>query len=350
MADVAGLSAAIAGLAPLASPALSGTPTAPTPTTGDDSGKIATTAFVAATAEKYLPLDGGVLTGAVTFPLPTTNGASLNIPHGTEPTTLVDGDVWSTVAGLSMYINGTARTFFDDQNLLAATQIEAEAGSATAVRIWSSERIRQAILAAPIGAATQSALDGKVGVSGAQTVAGVKTFSDTAVFSTGATFSGKLSFGSTLVTAVNDLSKHIALWGSTYGLTVTENNLNFVSASAFQWAVGTSVKMTLTSAGDLTAVGNVTAYSDARLKSKVKTIENALDVVDQLRGVYFEMNNRRGMGLIAQELEAVIPELVFKGADEQQTRSVAYANLVALLIEAIKELRAEVNELKKGSV
>ena len=97
-------------------------------------------------------------------------------------------------------------------------------------------------------------------------------------------------------------------------------------------------------AGDFTARGNVTAYSDARLKHDVKTLDNALGTVQRLRGVSYKWNrdNSTGIGFIAQEVETVCPELVLNGAH----KSVAYGNVTAILVEAVKELRAEVEQLR----
>ena len=99
------------------------------------------------------------------------------------------------------------------------------------------------------------------------------------------------------------------------------------------------------STGTLTAT-ILTASSDARLKENVQPILSALDKVLALEGVLF---NRIGstiveIGFIAQQVESVVPELVF--TDEKGFKSVAYGNTVALLIEAIKEQQTQINELK----
>jgi trimeric autotransporter adhesin len=99
--------------------------------------------------------------------------------------------------------------------------------------------------------------------------------------------------------------------------------------------------------GDLTATGDITAYSDERLKDDIKTIESPLDKVLALRGVTYDKDGKRGMGVIAQETEAVIPEVVHTAGDEIGTKSVAYGNIVGLLLEAIKEQQAQIDELTK---
>jgi len=96
--------------------------------------------------------------------------------------------------------------------------------------------------------------------------------------------------------------------------------------------------------GNFTATGNITAYSDERLKTDVETIPNALDKVNSLRGVTYTKDGVRGLGVIAQEVEKIIPEVVIDG---EEFKSVAYGNIVGLLIEAIKELTDEVAELKR---
>ena len=105
------------------------------------------------------------------------------------------------------------------------------------------------------------------------------------------------------------------------------------------------VRWTTDVAGNFTAAGNVTAYSDERLKHDVQVIHGALDKVKALRGVTFKWNrdNSGGIGFIAQELEQVCPELVHNCAD---IKSIAYGNVTALLVEAVKELSTQITELK----
>ena len=99
--------------------------------------------------------------------------------------------------------------------------------------------------------------------------------------------------------------------------------------------------------GTIRATGNVIAYSDARVKENVETIPNALNKVNAMRGVGYNKigEEERSVGVIAQELLEVLPEAVHQ--DEQGMYSVAYGNITGVLIEAIKELTKEVDELKK---
>lgn len=97
----------------------------------------------------------------------------------------------------------------------------------------------------------------------------------------------------------------------------------------------------------LTAAGNITANSDIRLKRDIVKIDNAIEKVKKLNGVTFtridvEDTTKRYAGLIAQEVLEVLPEAV----EGTATYSVAYGNMVGLLVEAIKEQQSEIDELK----
>ena len=98
--------------------------------------------------------------------------------------------------------------------------------------------------------------------------------------------------------------------------------------------------------GTIRATGDVIAYSDKRVKENIKTIDNALNKVDKLRGVEFNKigEDKKSIGVIAQEIEKVIPEVVRE--DDKGMKSVAYGNITGVLIEAIKELKSEIEILK----
>ena len=94
--------------------------------------------------------------------------------------------------------------------------------------------------------------------------------------------------------------------------------------------------------GDMVASGNVTAYSDAKLKTEISSIDNALDIVGKLRGVNYKWlsNGQADIGVIAQEVEEVVPEVV--KTSEDGTKSVDYGRLVSILINAVNELKEEI--------
>jgi hypothetical protein len=100
--------------------------------------------------------------------------------------------------------------------------------------------------------------------------------------------------------------------------------------------------------GNILASGNVTAYSDIRVKSNVEQITGALDRVQRIRGVTYTRTDqddkkRRYAGVIAQEIEEVLPEAIF---DNGKLKAVDYNATIGLLIEAIKELTARVAQLE----
>jgi hypothetical protein len=98
--------------------------------------------------------------------------------------------------------------------------------------------------------------------------------------------------------------------------------------------------------GTIRATGDVIAYSDIRVKENIKTIDNAVNKVKALRGVEYNKidSTEKSIGVIAQEIEEVIPEVVRE--DDQGMKSVAYGNITAVLIEAIKEQQNQIDELK----
>jgi len=102
-----------------------------------------------------------------------------------------------------------------------------------------------------------------------------------------------------------------------------------------------------TASANFTATGNVTAYSDIRVKENLEVIPDALAKVQQLSGYTFDRKDSdvpRQTGVIAQELELVLPEAVIQGATEEDIKSVAYGNIVGLLIEAIKEQQVTIDD------
>jgi septal ring factor EnvC (AmiA/AmiB activator) len=114
------------------------------------------------------------------------------------------------------------------------------------------------------------------------------------------------------------------------------------SAPANRWQLDMS--------GNGTYAGTVTANSDIKLKENIEVINNALEKVSQIRGVTFTRNDqedkeKRHAGVIAQEVEKVLPEVVVEGNDG--IKSVAYGNLVGLLIEAIKEQQESIKGQQK---
>jgi hypothetical protein len=136
----------------------------------------------------------------------------------------------------------------------------------------------------------------------------------------------------------------------------TNNTERFRINSSGNVGIGTSnPTVSLQVAGDIIA-NSIAGSSDARFKSNIRPVENALSKVKSLRGVYFNWNqkgfpeknfsDKAELGFIAQEVEKVLPEVVFKDNSTEEYRSVKYDKVVALLVEAIKEQQKQIDNLK----
>lgn len=205
----------------------------------------------------------------------------------------------------------------------------------------------------------------KVGAAPIVTSANISTYAPAPDLSgyalkAGATFTGAVNVGAL-----------ISSTGASAGLKTanrTSNDSWIMSSSGgylnFYWDAAASGvagnKMVLDySGGNLTTVGNVTAYSDQRLKDEIQPLTGALDLVQMLDGVRFTWNDRnpdmpqagkRDVGLLADQVEAIFPELVTLVPDSSgaEWKTVAYAKLVPVLLEAIKDLAGRVTALEAG--
>tara|TARA_Y100001937_G_scaffold114775_1_gene164874 strand:- start:326 stop:1606 length:1281 start_codon:yes stop_codon:yes gene_type:complete len=115
-----------------------------------------------------------------------------------------------------------------------------------------------------------------------------------------------------------------------------------------------AARMDMSDGGHLICNNNVTAFgstSDIKLKENIEVIPDALDKVKQLKGITFnyKKDGKRSTGLIAQDLEKVLPEVVYETSDindEDKHLAVRYGNTVGLLVEAIKELSEKIQKLE----
>lgn len=117
---------------------------------------------------------------------------------------------------------------------------------------------------------------------------------------------------------------------------------------------GLTVKSNASISGQLTVSQKIygdefVATSDMRLKENIKPIENALGKVNNINGVSFNKKNEKQekIGFIAQDIEKVLPEVVYTDDSEDKIKSVSYGNVTALLVEAVKELTQQNKELMK---
>jgi len=110
--------------------------------------------------------------------------------------------------------------------------------------------------------------------------------------------------------------------------------------------------MTISNEGDVTFTGSVyatsfTPTSSLAFKTNIRTFENALETVNHLRGVRFDWKDsgKAAVGLIAEEVNEVVPEVV--ALEGGKARGVNYDNLVAVLVEAVKEQQAIIQEERR---
>jgi len=130
-------------------------------------------------------------------------------------------------------------------------------------------------------------------------------------------------------------------------------NFSLTNNTSGNFGIGTTSPSTaLHVVGDIFASGEVTCASDARLKSNIETInltDEKISKIQNIRGVTFQKNeektHQKHIGFVAQELEEIVPEVVYTDPTSGY-KSIAYGNMTALLLEYIKNLNQEINNLK----
>ena len=165
-------------------------------------------------------------------------------------------------------------------------------------------------------------------------------------------------------------SNSYGLWmsaqgNSTYGGrldSTSDYNLYFNMSSGtnrgFVFKNGGTAKAQIDGGGNIFAVGDVTAFvSDERLKTRVDTIDNAVEKVCSLSGFIYKFNDtakdlgydteKRQVGLSAQEVEKVLPEVIKPAPVDNKYKTLDYAKVVPLLVEAIKEQQEQIENLQK---
>jgi hypothetical protein len=152
-----------------------------------------------------------------------------------------------------------------------------------------------------------------------------------------------LSFGSYL-TAASSYNGSSAVSVSVNATTSNTSNTIVARDASGDFSAG-SINCSSLTASFTVEAADFNSTSDSNLKTNVNTIDNSLDIVKSLRGVSFDwkLTGKKSYGVIAQEIEEILPDLV----TTKENKSVNYNGLVGVLLEAVKELSAEVEELKK---
>jgi hypothetical protein len=367
ISNVDGLQDALDLKAPLASPALTGNPTAPTQTGTDDSTKIATTAFVQGRIDAIIGTAGSTLDT-----LGELSASLASDQSGLAALTTTVGGKLQKDQNLSDLTNAsTART-----NLGVDTKANTWTGISGDISIDSSGVATVADDSHNHTVANidglQTALDGKQAAGTYNTIIGTDTDIDTS----GATIidnlymtDGVITSHGTRVLTLADLG----YTGATDANNITNNNqltngAGYTTYSANQALDNSSNvhfeglmvgQTTGATANTIRCVGDIVAYySDDRLKNRIGNLEDALSKVNSLNGFTYTPNEAAlelgvdqdevRVGVSAQEVQKVLPEAV-KDAPVENTEgylTVQYEKIVPLLIEAIKELSAKVEELE----
>jgi hypothetical protein len=168
--------------------------------------------------------------------------------------------------------------------------------------------------------------------------------------------SNTITYGITVSNATSATSATSASSSTTAGTADSANALNTSNNYRMNsLGVGTAASGT---SGEIRAINNITAYySDDNLKTRIGNIENALEKVMSLNGFYYEANEaaqalgytvKREVGVSAQEVQKILPEIVVPAPIDDKYLTVHYEKLIPLLIESIKELKAEIDVLKKS--
>jgi hypothetical protein len=163
------------------------------------------------------------------------------------------------------------------------------------------------------------------------------------------------AYANSAFTAANSASSYAnsSFTKANNALTAASNTATNVQFNSL--GIGTASSGTT---GEIRATDNITAYySDDRLKTRLGTIESALDKIRSLTGFYYEANQtaqdlgykvKREVGVSAQEVQRVMPEIVVPAPIDDKYLTVHYDKLLPLVIEAIKELANEFDEIKKN--
>jgi hypothetical protein len=233
-------------------------------------------------------------------------------------------------------------------------------------------------------------LSGSIGITGTLSASGATTLTSTLAVTGNTTLTadlavngGDITTNATIFNLINTNATEINFGSAATSISIGSNSaggtgctipsplLNAPNAVTSVKSLGVGSSLTApTTSGEIRAAGNISSnYSDERLKENIQVIENALEKVCSLRGVTYTANQlaesfgytskESQVGVLAGEVEKVLPEvvkpapfdiMVFEGVEisrsNENYKTVQYEKLVPLLIEAIKELNKEIQELK----
>jgi hypothetical protein len=296
---------------------------------------------------------GGTLTAA------SSGGVGITMGVGTTLNLATGGTAKASIripAATDLLATPVAGSLEFDGSLFYVTQTSGPTRQTFAYQSWVSAQGFIKLNSLSVGSNAAASGTGGIGYDNAT---GVFTYTPPDL-SGYQTKSGSVYLGSTAVPlnrasgslTLADVSVSSASSAGSADTLVTTNNYQVSSLGVGKAAPGSN---SLAVKGGITAEGDITAYytSDSRLKTKIESITGALGKVSKLDGITFNWNDqaegkdqtRREAGVLAQQIQEVLPEAVAER--DNGMLAVRYEQLVPLLIEAIKELKAEVDFLKK---
>ena len=404
--------------APLASPALTGVPTSVTPAQGDSSAKIATTAFVQNADSFKANIASPTFTGLASAPQFASTIASGTAPFVVTSTTKVTNLNADLLDGLNSDTAATAFTivardasadvsarlfkssYTAESTISGAIAYRVNDSADNYIRYCSSPSAIRTFLGVPSGSGSstgtntgdQTTISGNAGsvtngvyTVGDQTIGGTKTFSSPIVgtLSGTATYvSGSPQLNSILGVATplsmaagnstergsfvargsgasdgNSNLAGITFWHDSYAIKMGVRadgmfGIGGWSRGAWSWYSDAS--------GNTVSAGNMSGYSDPRLKENVVTISDPFTIINKIDGVRFNWNSHSKLvegkwgkadyGVLADQVKSVMPEIVTPSIKDEENQeiydTVDYTRLVPVLLEAIKELKREIDLLK----
>jgi hypothetical protein len=372
------------------SPTFTGTPVSTTPSSNDNSTKIATTAYVQGELTDLVGTAGSTLDtlGELSASLADDSGslASLVTTVGTKLakssnlSDLANASTARTNLGVaigsdvqahsSVLDNVAAETYTGDNSITTVGTIT--------TGVWNGTAISTTYIENTSGTNTGDESDASATVKGivelattAETTTGTDAtravtpdgLKDGYQGSTNVTTLGTIGTGTWQGTVIGDayLSANTAHLSGTQTFTGAKSfdeavNINKTTASISKTTGALIVDGGVGIAGALNVGGDVVAFasSDERLKNELIPISNPLEKINSIGGYSFEWNEQKqdiykgkDYGVVAQEIEKILPELVH--TRENGYKAVKYDKLISLLIEGIKELSNEVNKLKENN-
>jgi hypothetical protein len=340
--------------------------------------KVSSDAQSTTTANGALVVSGGVGiaknlnvggTTTLTGLLSANGGASITGTLGVSGATTLSstlGVTGATTLSSTLGVTG-ATTLSNTLGVSGSTTLSSTLGVFGATTLSNTLGVTGATtLSNTLGVSGATTLSSTLGVSGATTlsstlgVTGAATLSNTLGVSGATTLSAGLTVSSGGITASGQTVTATTFAGNATSAS-TSANLSFGSANQVVFKNGSNNGATssnLTFDGtNLSVGGDITAFaSDERLKTNIEPLENALDKVLALNGFTYNFNETgqslgfdgsiRYVGVSAQEVQKVLPEAIKPAPVDSNYITVQYEKIVPLLIEAIKELKQEINELK----